>query len=128
MPPHGPSRLDLALMAGLSKHVAVLPVVGKADTMTTDEADTCRQAVQHMLAEPAECVPGFKAGDTFDVYRWLSVPEMLPLSRPVLECSSTSTHAFSVEQVELTGQAVSAAKPISAYNKWHQAGSLFYPA
>ncbi|KAF6262667.1 hypothetical protein COO60DRAFT_1635822 [Scenedesmus sp. NREL 46B-D3] len=69
MPPHSPSRLDLALMAGLSKHVAVLPAVGKADTMTTDEAAACCQAVQHMLSEPAEYVPGLQPGACIDVYR-----------------------------------------------------------
>jgi hypothetical protein len=69
MPPHGPSRLDLALMAGLSKHVALLPVVGKADAMTADEASECCRAVQKMLAEPAEYVPGIAGGGSINVYR-----------------------------------------------------------
>jgi hypothetical protein len=68
MPPHGPSRTDLALMAGLSKHVAVLPVVGKADAMTAEEAEECCLAVQHMLAEPWEYVPGISGGACIDVY------------------------------------------------------------
>jgi septin family protein len=60
LPPHGPSQLDLVLMAGLSKHVALLPVVGKADSMTPAEArDVCR-LLQHMMAEPAEYVPGLQ--------------------------------------------------------------------
>ncbi|WIA22266.1 hypothetical protein OEZ85_004588 [Tetradesmus obliquus] len=69
LPPHGPFRLDLALMASLAKHAAVLPVVGKADAMTADEAAACCAAVRHMLAEPAEYVPGFKGGGSIGVYR-----------------------------------------------------------
>lgn len=61
MPPHGPSRADLALMASLCKHAAVLPVVGKADAMTAHEAAVCCEAVQQMLSRPAEYVPGLRA-------------------------------------------------------------------
>jgi septin family protein len=56
-------------MAGLSKHVALLPVVGKADAMTAEEARECCCAVQRMLAESAEYVPGIPAGTSIDVYR-----------------------------------------------------------
>uniref|UniRef100_A0A383WEA1 Septin-type G domain-containing protein n=1 Tax=Tetradesmus obliquus TaxID=3088 RepID=A0A383WEA1_TETOB len=60
LPPHGPTQLDLVLMAGLAPHVALLPVVGKADSMTDDEAQDCVRLVRHMLAQPEEYVPGLK--------------------------------------------------------------------
>jgi septin family protein len=56
-------------MAGLSKHVPLLPVVGKADAMTAEEATDCCRAVQHMLAEPADYVPGISGGASIDVYK-----------------------------------------------------------
>uniref|UniRef100_A0A383VXV4 Septin-type G domain-containing protein n=1 Tax=Tetradesmus obliquus TaxID=3088 RepID=A0A383VXV4_TETOB len=59
--PHGPSKLDLVLMAGLAKHVALLPVIGKADSMTAGEARDCVRLVQHMLEQPGEYVPGLTA-------------------------------------------------------------------
>jgi septin family protein len=68
MPPHGPSQLDLALMAGLSKHVALLPVIGKADAMTAQEARECCRAVQHMLAEPYAYAPSIPGGACINVY------------------------------------------------------------
>jgi septin family protein len=49
-------------MAGLSEHVALLPVVGKADSMTAAEAEDCCMLVQHMLAEPREYVAGLGVG------------------------------------------------------------------
>ncbi|KAF6262687.1 Septin-domain-containing protein [Scenedesmus sp. NREL 46B-D3] len=58
LPPHGASKLDLVLMAGLSRYVALLPVVGKADTMTAAEAEDCCQLVQDMLATPRAYVHG----------------------------------------------------------------------
>jgi septin family protein len=52
-------------MAGLSRHVALLPVMGKADTMTPAEARDCCRLLQHMLAEPGEYVPGLEAIKTY---------------------------------------------------------------
>lgn len=63
---HGPTQLDLVLMSALSQHVALLPVVGRADAMTATEAlDRCR-LVQHMLAEPGEYVAGM---EPFQIHR-----------------------------------------------------------
>jgi septin family protein len=56
-------------MWGLSKRVVLLPVVGKADAMTAEEAADCCRAVQHMLAEPAEYVPGISGGASIDVHK-----------------------------------------------------------
>lgn len=83
MPPHGPSRADLALMASLCKHAAVLPVVGKADAMTAHEAAVCCEAVQRMLSRPAEYVPGLRAGDSIDVYRLVAAVHTVTVGSPV---------------------------------------------
>jgi len=60
-------KLDLVIIAALAKRVALLPVVGKADAMSEQEAAACVEAVWHMLAEPHEYVAGLNPVET---YRW----------------------------------------------------------
>lgn len=60
LPSHRPSKLDLVLMSALSPHVALLPVVGKADTMTAAEALECCKLVQQMMAQAEEYVSGLE--------------------------------------------------------------------
>lgn len=49
--------MDLVLMSALSKLVAVVPVVAKADTMTTEEAGTYRDELLMRLADPNNFIP-----------------------------------------------------------------------
>jgi hypothetical protein len=111
MPPHGPSRTDLALMAGLSQHVALLTVVGKADAMTAGEAADCCRAVQHMLAEPAEYVPGIPGGASIAVYRRVSAQLNCRLSfcrvgSQVLVSVSTGAHLNRIASPDQTALAL----------------------
>jgi septin family protein len=65
LPPHGPSKLDLVLMAGLARHVALLPVVGKADCMSGAEAEECCRLVTHVMQQPGEYVAGLEAVELY---------------------------------------------------------------
>ena len=58
LPSHGPTSLDLALMAALSRHVPLLPVVSRADTLLPEQAEEVHQLVAGLLAEPGLQVPG----------------------------------------------------------------------
>ncbi|KAK9862901.1 hypothetical protein WJX84_011679 [Apatococcus fuscideae] len=54
VPPHSLKPSDISLMATLSKLVPVIPLLAKADAMTTTELDTFRRYVKQQLAETEE--------------------------------------------------------------------------
>ncbi|KAK9827906.1 hypothetical protein WJX74_008536 [Apatococcus lobatus] len=54
VPPHSLKPSDVTLMASLSKIVPVIPLLAKADAMTTTELDGFRHHVQEQLAEAEE--------------------------------------------------------------------------
>ncbi|WIA38640.1 hypothetical protein OEZ86_001950 [Tetradesmus obliquus] len=53
LPPHRLRQNDVRYMAELSKHVPIIPVIMKADTMTIHEAQRFRQEVVNRLQNPA---------------------------------------------------------------------------
>lgn len=53
LPPHRLRANDVRYMAELSRHVPIIPVIMKADTMTISEAQRFRQEVVNRLANPA---------------------------------------------------------------------------
>eukprot|EP00878_Enallax_costatus_P026451 GHUV01028385.1.p1 GENE.GHUV01028385.1~~GHUV01028385.1.p1 ORF type:complete len:454 (+),score=123.94 GHUV01028385.1:250-1611(+) len=53
LPPHRLRQNDIRYMAELSKHVPIIPVIMKADTMTIHEAQRFRQEVVNRLQNPA---------------------------------------------------------------------------
>lgn len=46
------SQVDLILMSALSQHVALIPVIAKADTMTQEETKRYRQVIFPHEAPP----------------------------------------------------------------------------
>lgn len=52
LPPHRLRQNDVRYMAELSKHVPIIPVIMKADTMTIHEAQRFRQEVVNRLQNP----------------------------------------------------------------------------
>ncbi|KAF8059198.1 SYP22 [Scenedesmus sp. PABB004] len=53
LPPHRLRQNDVRYMAELSRHVPIIPVIMKADTMTIHEATRFRQEVVNRLQNPA---------------------------------------------------------------------------
>eukprot|EP00775_Hariotina_reticulata_P008769 gene8769-8948_t len=53
LPPHRLRQNDVRYMAELSRHVPIIPVIMKADTMTIHEAQRFRQEVVNRLLNPA---------------------------------------------------------------------------
>ena len=58
LPPHRLRPVDVRYMAELGKVVPILPIVTKADTMSTAEAAKYRREVYNRLQSPG--VPGSK--------------------------------------------------------------------
>ncbi|GLC34702.1 hypothetical protein PLESTB_001232400 [Pleodorina starrii] len=66
IPPHRLRPIDLKYMFELGKHVPVVPVVTKADTMTIREANTYRTEVANRIANPM--VPGIH--DKINIFKF----------------------------------------------------------
>lgn len=52
LPPHATPLEDMLIMAALSRHVTLIPVIAKGDAMTEQEADEYKQELQHLLRQP----------------------------------------------------------------------------
>ncbi|PNW75891.1 hypothetical protein CHLRE_12g556250v5 [Chlamydomonas reinhardtii] len=80
IPPHRLRPIDLKYMFELGKHVPVVPVVTKADTMTIREANTYRTEVANRIANPM--VPGIH--DKINIFKF---------ERDTLERAGVQDHA-----------------------------------
>ena len=60
--PLGPTALDLVVMSALSQMVPLLPVIGKADTLTSTQAKELQLRIQELIERPDQMVPALKPG------------------------------------------------------------------
>lgn len=89
LPPHRLRPVDVRYMAELGKVVPILPIVTKADTMSTAEAAKYRREVYNRLQSPG--VPGSK-GEGTGRRCWKArgvpgLPDASPAAPPMDECN-----------------------------------------
>ncbi|KAG2430508.1 hypothetical protein HXX76_010031 [Chlamydomonas incerta] len=103
IPPHRLRPIDLKYMFELGKHVPVVPVVTKADTMTIREANTYRTEVANRIANPM--VPGIH--DKINIFKF----ERDTLDRAGVQDQATPHPPFLVIASNDISEELAAAEP-----------------
>ena len=89
LPPHRLRPVDVRYMAELGKVVPILPIVTKADTMSTAEAAKYRREVYNRLQSPGvPCSKGEGTGRRCGKARGVpGLPDASPAAPPMEECN-----------------------------------------